>query len=241
MFTSHLQADFIDRKAEGWHFYEELLTPKVPEPESEQSSAPETPQTPTQQLAALKKELEDVKAAAVMNPTFQNVKAYMQMQKHVMDKSSAFAQRWLEVLYQTPHLDYSIKHPTAQAARHVYLDEQKKQILNEVHKLSQTHGLFFFFSQSCSYCKHFAPIVKQFSERFGWEVMAISMDGSTLPEFPDAVPDNGTAKALGVEFVPTLLAVNPLNEEVIPLSHGMSSQDQILDRIRVLIIERNKS
>jgi conjugal transfer pilus assembly protein TraF len=61
------------------------------------------------------------------------------------------------------------------------------------------------------------------------------MDGSQLSEFPNAQQDNGAAVKLNVSHLPTLLAVEPKSGKVIPLSFGMSSQDQIEDRIRVLV------
>ena len=235
---ANAQAGYIERKAEGWHFYEPMA---VPQEKSEEDEITTDSSAPEERLKAFKAEVERLKQVAVMDPTYDNVKSYMTIQKELMDKGSAFASKWMEVVFTTPQLDYSIEHPTSQAGRHVYLDQKKQQMDQEVYKLSQTHGLFFFVSSSCAYCKKFAPIVKSFSQKYGWEVMAISTDGSTIPEFPNAVVDNGTASKLGVESVPTLLAVNPHTEEVISLSNGMSSQQQILDRIRVLIIERKNS
>ena len=232
-FMSNVHAGYIERKAEGWHFYEPL---EVPQEKTEEDTP--SPQAPEERLKAFKAEVERLKQVAVMEPTFENVKAYMVIQKELMDKSEAFTSKWMEVVFTTPSLDYSVEHPTSQSGRHVYLDQQKQKMDQEVYKLAQSHGLFFFVSSSCSYCKKFAPIVKAFSQQYGWEVMAISMDGTTLPEFPDAVNDNGISAKLGVESLPTLLAVNPQTEEIIPLSNGLSSQQQILDRIRVLIIER---
>lgn len=240
LFANSAHATYLDRKAEGWHFYEERGHKKRPLPqESEKEGSPS--QDPIIQLKSFKEKVARAKAQAVMSPTFENVRAYMTLQKHLMNKASRFAHTWMEVVYTTPQLDYTLKHPTSQAARHVYLDEKKTQRDAQVRRLAKTHGLFFFFSRSCPYCKHFAPIVKAFSKKYGWKVMAISMDGSSLPEFPKSVRDNGTAQRLGVQFVPTLLAVNPTRGESIPLSYGMSSQDQILDRIRVLIVERKPS
>lgn len=239
LISCQVHGQFIDRKAEGWHFYEEAFKEPGLDKEKEEELKTAPVLGPLQKLKKFKEKVERLKAIAVMEPTFENVQAYMVIQKELMSKSSLFAKKWLEVVYTTPELDYSLKHPTSQTARHVYLDNKKMEMDTQIQRLSRTHGLFFFFSNSCAYCKHFATIVKAFSERYGWKVMAISTDGSVLPEFPDAVVDNGTARKLGVQFVPTLLAVNPVTEEVTPLSHGMSSQDQILDRIRVLIIERN--
>lgn len=173
-----------------------------------------------------------------MNPTFSNVRAYMEIQKVLLDRASRFSQRWLEVLYRTPELDYSLRHPTSQVGRHLYLDEQRKDMEASIKALSKRYGLFFFFSKGCPYCKAFAPIVKRFSELHGWDVLAVSMDGRRLSEFPRSRPDNGAGRALGVKALPALVAVDPTSGEAVPLSYGLSTLDQIEDRIRVLILRR---
>ncbi len=237
--VSTLNAGFVDRKAEGWHYYETLEHPEEPKEDQKEDQSPVAP--PEERLASFKKEVERLKAVAVMEPTYNNVKAYMTIQKEMMDKASAFSSRWMEVVFTTPQLDHNIKSPTSQAGRHVFLAEKRHQMDQEIARLSETYGLFFFYSGSCAYCKKFAPIVKAFSERYGWDVMAISMDGSTLPEFPDAVVDNGIAARFQIEDVPLLMAVNPETGKTDVLSHGFSSQQQIIDRIRVLILERRPS
>ena len=234
------QAQFIDRKAEGWHFYEELNKKRSQKKKKDSHSQTPVQEDPLEKTKQYKENLDRLRALAVMEPTFKNVQTYMVAQKEMLTKAGKFAKKWMEVLYTTPSLDYSIKHPTSQIARHVYLDEQKLKMEREVKKLSKSHGLFFFVSSSCAYCRNFAPIVRAFSQKYGWDVIAISTDGSTLPDFPRTMVDNGISQKLGVKVLPTLLAVNPNSEEVIPLSFGMTSQEQILDRIRVLIIERKR-
>ncbi|MDP4154962.1 MAG: type-F conjugative transfer system pilin assembly protein TraF [Bacillota bacterium] len=248
--SSHAHANFFERHAEGWHWYEPLRAGKVEEYslrdriiKTEDKPKPETPDKskpqndPVIQLEAFKKEVERLKAVAVLNPTTQNVMAYMVIQKELMDRSTRFAQKWMEVVYQTPSLDYTLHHPTSQAGRHTYLDQTREILEKKIRSLSQTHGLFFFYSGSCPYCKQFAPIVKSFAAKYHWEVLAISLDGNILPEFPDSRRNNGSASVLGVKVVPALLAVEPRSSKVIPLSHGISTHDQIEDRIRVLLMK----
>jgi conjugal transfer pilus assembly protein TraF len=157
------------------------------------------------------------------------------------DRAELFGQRWMEVVYTNPHLDYSLKHPTGQMARHIYADQKTKATKATITKLSKNNGLFFFFKAGCPYCHQFAPIVKQFAATYGWKVIAISLDGSTLPEFPDAKQNNGIAENLKVQSLPTLLAVNPDSGKVLPLSVGMTTIDGIEDRIRTLYTEGNLS
>jgi conjugal transfer pilus assembly protein TraF len=233
-------ATYYDRKAEGWHWYEDRYQKaeiREEKKKTDKSNRNETQNDPLIRLEAFRKEVNRLKAIAVLNPTFHNVKAYMVIQKELMDRGTRFAQKWMEVVYTTPKLDYTLHHPTSQAARHVYLDQEREKMETQIRALSKTHGLFFFYSSQCAYCKQFAPIVKAFSEKYHWEVLPISLDGEVLPEFPNAKSDNGAAMALGVQSVPTLLAVEPKTGKVIPLSHGMSTHDQIEDRIRVLIMK----
>ena len=226
---------FFGRHAEGWHWYEQ---PPVFKTQKRKSLKHPSLRTSSETLKAFRRKVEELKETAVMDPSFENVRSYMEIQKILLDRASRFSQRWLEVVYRTPHLDYTLKHPVASAARHVYLDEQKREMEDQIKALSKTYGLFFFFSSSCAYCRTFAPIVKRFSEVHGWKVLAISTDGSRLSEFPEAKTDNGASKALGVKALPALLAVDPVSGNTIPLSYGMSTLDQIEDRIRVLILRR---
>ncbi|HQS93764.1 MAG TPA: type-F conjugative transfer system pilin assembly protein TraF [Alphaproteobacteria bacterium] len=230
-------AGYEDHHAEGWHWYEEVkYQEEIKEKPITQDQ--KSPSNPIKKLQEFKKKVEDLKAIAVMQPTFANVQAYMEIQKILLERSSKFAQKWLEVVYLRPELDYTLKHPISQVGRHVVAEDQKKQMEDNIRALSQTHGLFFFFSSKCGYCKAFAPIVKSFSKKYGWQVLAISMDGTTLPEFPKAQNDNGSASSLGIKTLPTLLAVEPKSGQVIPLSYGLSTHDQIEDRIRVLLLRR---
>jgi conjugal transfer pilus assembly protein TraF len=235
------QAAFFDRKAEGWHWYEDPKKKKDKKEEQKEPKSMPQENDPKALLAEFKQEISRVKAKDLMDPTYENVHDYMVIQKEMMGKASLFATKWKEVLYTTPELDYTVKHPTSQVGRHIYLDLEKQQMDKAIQELSKTHGLFFFYSGSCTYCHKFAPIVKAFAQKYGWEVLPISIDGAGLPEFPNFKTDNGTAETLGVKVLPSLLAVEPSTGQIIPLSYGFSTHDQIEDRIRVLLINRRPS
>lgn len=231
--ASSSQAGYLNRKAEGWHWYEDRRQANPAKPP--ESPKEKIPQTATEIIEALKKEAQRRLHQALVTPTTANVKAYMQIQNAIMQRSEIFSKRWMQVVYSSPALDYTVKHPINQAARHVYLDQAKQQMTDKIRQLSQTYGLFFFFKAECPYCHKFAPIVKRFAQKYGWQVLAIGLDGCTLPEFPEALPDNGAAARLNIEVLPTLLAVNPETGQVLPLSFGMSTEDSIEDRVRVLL------
>jgi conjugal transfer pilus assembly protein TraF len=153
------------------------------------------------------------------------------MQYEMTQKAGKFAEVWMQNVYQNPNIDHTQKFPVSQTARHVYLAEQKKQTEEKIRKLSQEYGLFFFFKNDCPYCEAFAPVVKGFSEKYNWEVLAISEFGERHELFKRSVQDNGLAENWGVSTYPSLFAVNPKTGHVIPIAIGMISVQEMEERI----------
>ena len=65
-------------------------------------------------------------------------------------------------------------------------------------------------------------------------VLAISLDGATLPDFPDARPDNGLAARLKPSAVPALYLTAPARREIRPVGFGLMSMSDLLERIAAL-------
>ena len=174
-----------------------------------------------------------------IHPTPQKIKAYQEMQKDMVDRSKNFSEGWMKNVFLNPELDNTIVSPVNQKARHVQLDLQKQQVTNTIQGLASEYGLFFFFSGACQFCHEFAPIVKKFSEQYGWQVLAISLDGGKLDDFPNSQPDNGLfaqwQQGDQGQVMPALFAVNPQTGHVIPIALGMTSIDQMETRIMSLV------
>jgi conjugal transfer pilus assembly protein TraF len=230
------QISFFERHAEGWHWYQDRES-EIRDQESGEKTQQIVPQTPTQAIEAQRKALETKLHAAIIEPSRENITAYLFAQKALMDQSERFSEEWKKVVMTTPALDESLVHPVDQNARPLYYAEQRKDLEKRIKGLAQEYGLFFFFRQNCSYCHGFAPLVKRFSEKYGWSVLAISLDGSStsiLPEFPHAKRDNGIAKKLQITHVPALVAIHPKTGQLIPLAYGMISESEIEARVELL-------
>jgi conjugal transfer pilus assembly protein TraF len=76
--------------------------------------------------------------------------------------------------------------------------------------------------------------VKRFAQKYGWSVLPISLDGGTLPEFPNARRDNGMAARLQITHVPALIALHSKTGKLLPLAYGMVSESEIERRIEML-------
>ena len=245
-------ASFFGEHARGWHWYEVL-----PEPDKKEEAIAHTenqnrrawnsrdwksphPKTPTELVKAYREVLESRLHAAWVNPTPQNLKAYQEMQKDLMDRSQTFATVWMQSVFQNPELDHTLVSPANQQGRHLQIDLEKERTARTIQNLSQEYGLFFFFSADCPYCHQFAPIVKRFAETYGWEVIAISVDAGapgrgSLAEFPNAQNDNGLFEAWNLKVLPSLFAVNPKTKSTMPIAYGLTSLDEMENRIMTLV------
>lgn len=230
--NSSQEKPFYEDHARGWHWYERDIQSddKKTDKKSKDLPLPQQP-TATEKLKRYQEQLEEAKAAAVLRPTPTNVFNYQKLQYEMVQKSGKFAEVWMQNVYQNPNIDYTQKFPVSQTARHVYLAEQKKQTELKIKALSQEYGLFFFFKNDCPYCNAFAPVVKSFSEKYNWEVLAISEFGEKHEIFKRSVQDNGLAENWGVSTYPSLFAVNPKTGHVIPIAIGMISAQEIEERI----------
>ena len=97
------------------------------------------------------------------------------------------------MLLNYPELDFSLRHPTNNLAKQIDLDSARQQENAAIQQFSQHNGLFFFYRSTCPYCQRFAPILKDFSSRYGLSVVPITTDGISLPEFPNSHSDQGQA------------------------------------------------
>ena len=227
---------YYKRRAEGWHWYQDRkIQEDKKEEDKNKTKQPSISLTPTQLLKLYRHELEQKLHLAMLFPTLENVKAYQEFQKDLMERSQLFSERWMQSIYLNPHLDFTSQYPINQVGRHTYIDEKNKFKKTKLKALSKSYGFFFFFKGDCPYCHTFAPIVKRFAARYGWAVKAISLDGGKLNEYPKPLLDNGIAERLAITQVPVLVAVNPKTQELLPISYGIASEDEMEVRILTLI------
>lgn len=229
------EASFFNENKTGWHWYQD--------PEVLAEMQEEILQDKGEKMSALdvvnsyKKELEQRLHTAWVNPSFKNVKAYQELQKEILDKAQDFSEMWMQVIYKVPALDHTLIAPVNHKARHLYFDRKQQKMTENIQALAKTHGLFFFFDKTCSFCQAMAPIVQLFAKRYHWEVLPISRDGASLKEFPNSFKDNGITEQWKIDRFPALFVVNPQTEVVTPIAYGMISLEEIEERIRLLFRE----
>jgi conjugal transfer pilus assembly protein TraF len=238
---------YFEIHEKGWHWYRDQEGPGAIYERSDDSGKKEqAPKTPLDELKAYQKRLEEAQAQAVMYPTSKNVEVYQRLQYEAMERAHRFSNVWMENVYRNADLNYSLVSPSFQKARYIHLEKEEQKKTEKIKALAKKYGLFFFFKLDCDYCVEFAPIVKAFSEKYNWEVLAISdrnvrrEAGETLEMFERNVKDNGLSEMWGVRTLPSLFAVNPKTGDVIPIAHGMISIEEMEERIMTISGEEDQ-
>lgn len=231
-----LQAGWLERKADGWFWYEDKE--KQLERKQDQPATVDQPSshilTATEEMAAIRKELEERLSEAILRPTDQNLTAYMQLQQHWVNQSSQFSKVWVKSLLNNPQLDSRVtEFPVTQYGVQVQKRIVKENKENLIKSLVENYGLFFFYEGNSKTSQAFSFVVKEFSKKYGWQVAAISFDGILLQDFENSQSNNGIVQKLGIETFPSLFLVEPKQHMVIPIAFGLSSLDQIENNIEI--------
>lgn len=238
------------RETTGWSFYcrepepedIEEPAPPPPPPPPEMVEAPEEPRedsiSATEQMMAYRAHVDELKHRAILDPTPENVLAYMEVNKQIADRAGDFAEQWQRVLFETPHLNANVDSPLAAAGISVFQDQMKAAREATFVKVAQTSGILFIFDGDarCGICRVQGEILAQMEEHFGVSILAVSKDGGSNAFFPEAYADGGRLAEMGLEDfpAPTLALINPNTNDIAVMGSGLITADQILQRVHLI-------
>jgi conjugal transfer pilus assembly protein TraF len=219
------------RKLGSW-FYCDLE--KKAETDEAKPARPAVPAA--KQLAAITEQLDELKARAILEPTTENLTAYMHYQREQLDRASTFADVWGRAVWQNPELDYTLERPINTLGKRTWLADRKAAKASAMKALAQRYGVFYFYASACSACRVFSPIIRSLSDQYGLEVMAVSMDGGPNETFPRYAVDTGQYERMGLtgNQVPALVLFDTQTRRPIPIGYGLMAGDEVMDRIFTL-------
>lgn len=238
------------RETTGWNFYctgpepeeatvapppPEPMVAEVPEPDPEPEPEVEPEPTPTEQMMAFRAQVDEIKHRAVLDPTRENVLAYMEINKQIAQRAGDFAEQWQRVLFETPHLNANVDSPLPAAGIHVFQEQMKAAREAAFVNVAQNTGIMFIFEgdDRCGICRVQGEVLAQMEQNFGVSILAVSKDGGGNAYFPNAFADDGRLSAMGLQDfpAPTLALVDPSTNEVAVMGSGLITADQILERV----------
>lgn len=218
---------YFDQKERGWFWYE----PFSPRTEEVQ------PRTSGRQLTVkdIRERGERLFEAALLSPTRENVRAYMEHQKRVLERSEEFARIWKRVLWESPALDSTVDNPVSVAGAEISKNLRKTARDGVIGKISRMGKLVFFFRSDCPFCRGQAEIIKTLERRHGIGVLAASLDGKGLhPLYPHFVNGAAQAARLSVEQVPAVFLFVPLQRKIVRIGTGYLTLGEIRRRLHVV-------
>ncbi|WP_242121841.1 conjugal transfer protein TraF [Sphingomonas lacusdianchii] len=219
-----------ERRLGEWFYCEK------PKAKPSQQRAEQPAQSSSERLAAISKQLEEMKARAILEPTTENISAYISYQREQLNRASSFADMWRRTIWQNPELDYTLQRPVNQLGKRTWLDSRTADKNRVLSSISKRYGVFYFYSSACAACEVFGPIMRSVSDRFGLTVMAVSLDGGPSKAFPNFTVDTGQYRAMGMQGqqVPALVLFDTQTKRPMPIGYGVMAADEVMDRIFTL-------
>ncbi|WP_247654620.1 conjugal transfer protein TraF [Cereibacter sphaeroides] len=234
------------RNHDGWNFYcdptraKKEEKPKLPAAAAPAAQAPAAPaeKSYTQKIEEYRKELDELKYRAVLEPSPENVQAYMEAQQKMSRMAASFTDQWQRILFRTPSLDINTRFPMTQMGGSVYQDQMRVAREASLKDAAANLGFMVIVEDAaiCGLCTPQLEVIRRMQEQYGIEPIVVTVDGSFHPLFPNAVVDTGQLKALKLADSPrpTIALVEPRTGTVEPIGSGLLTEDTILERVHVV-------
>ena len=221
----------------GWHFYcdrdqRDAGAEAAPAPQQ----PPARPESAMERILEMRRALEEARARAILDPSNENVAAYLRLQQEALQRAATFSDAFRRTVWGSSDLDYTLKRPVGALAKRVWSDERRTERTAVLARLGERYGLIYLGSAQCSECRVFGPLLRAFALRHGLDVLAVSLTGEPLEGWPEAVPDQGQAARLGLKsrVVPAVFLYDMQTSRALPVSFGVVAEEQLAERIFAL-------
>ncbi|WP_240224681.1 conjugal transfer protein TraF [Rheinheimera hassiensis] len=242
--------NWYEQRERGWFWHEvkEEVVEVLPDIVEEQNKSESTSieQQPEESVALdsawLKQNLEVLMQKAIDNPSDENIAAYAYANRLLIDLGSRFSTRMKEYMELEQPLQESARRPFSAFALSEFSSERRNAMTDILKAVKDKSHMWFFYSSTCSFCMKQLPVLKGLKRLYDIEILAISMDGGTLPgieEFEHVFDYGGAvSQRFNVSVTPSMFLVNNNTEQVIPLAQGMHALPELEDRI--LLVSKNQ-
>ena len=228
---------YYDDRERGWYWYEEPpVEEELVEEKMKEFSAPTSssvqPLTPKEIIDRQREVFDNALAAAVINPTAENIRNYLAITQQINAQAERFSDAFKKTIWVSPKYDYSINgRPTTTQAIVAYNQNQVKENYGDLYQIAQNKGIIYFFRSDCPYCERFSPILKQFAAQFGFTIIAVAMDGKGTQDFPYPKQNDAMASRLNVSVVPATFLVDPDTNTVSTVGYGYSDWTTLVAKV----------
>ena len=224
------------RKAEGWFFYAPMgdgSGPEAGEPgKPPAETSPRDPAGIPLTAAWLRLHLPRYLDLALDNPTPENVRAFLYLQRLALDRASAFAAAVAAEVAGNPLLDENVRRPVSTLGGRL-LDERARRGEETVMSLLGSRaGIIYVFDPGDGTSPLFSPLVRSLERDYGIHVRSARTGSGDDPSglFPDAPAAPDLRERLGFLALPAVYLYTP-SGGLTPVSQGVISRQDLVRRI----------
>ena len=233
--------------AKGWHFYDippevvEMIEKRIEEEVEKRldQQKPAKTSPPPGSSEWIKQNLPVMRQTAADNPTMENVRALLLVEKMLRDKSLRLARRAMQVAQSDPLLDSTYK-PTssllAARERRAEVESNKQAVFQSL--IASGVVFWLFVDETCSLCDAWYSVLQELTKSYGIQVLFVVPRGVKVPKIPASVKkkwefivESGQARKLGIEGGTALFAFNTRTTEYVHVSQGFVVGEKFLDRV----------
>ena len=161
-----------------------------------------------QTLPQLQREVRRRLERAVMHPTPEAVRAYLQANAFLLEKSARFSDAWRDALLERPEYDWTSTHPTVNAASTTLSRERAERVRQELGVLTRDWGLVFVGDDS-RLTALMQPLVARFAALYGFEIEYVAVTPMvSLPQARVAPELAARLTERGLKQFPALVLVS---------------------------------
>jgi conjugal transfer pilus assembly protein TraF len=186
-------------------------------------------------VKAVTRKLEELRDRAILDPSEENVTAYIAYQNLQSQRASTLADAWERALIRHPELDYNQQRPISTLGKQVWSQQRETEIRQTMLGLNQRYGIFFFYSSNCPACDAVGPVLASLRDNYGWSVVGVTKDYSS-EMFPGSMLESGQRQRMGLPgtITPAIALYDTVEKRAFLIGSGVLSADEIIDRIFML-------
>lgn len=233
----------FNHDTEGWYFYKERYPepPKTAEPPSPPPAPAPAPTPPPpvappalkpMSVAWMTKYLPIVREAAIDNPSQENVRVYLYMQRVMLDKAENFTNAAILAGTSDPGLNEDVRVPTATALAQAHSMRELRARRDALNSVSNKAGLWVFVDSRCAFCSAAVTMAKRVAKEYKYELRIISVDGKPPKGYANEKifedVNRSAFTRFGLKLVPaTILALPP--DKIGIVAHGAISDQSTIE------------
>jgi conjugal transfer pilus assembly protein TraF len=175
-FKANTKKDFWTDRERGWYWYEQQPVEDELKEDNKTSKRPfQKPSVDWEAVWTMHPNdfsdlIDDVKHYAIMYPTQENVKDYLQMQSIALDRSKMFMNAATMVSQTNPDLSRESTFPVSTVGQNELHRQRQANTDSILQHNRDYYALLYFYSPTCSACTRQTPILEMFEQETGWYI-----------------------------------------------------------------------